>query len=72
MINFEIDSTDIDDLKTTNNSSILGDIKKIAGDILKKGGKVIIKRSYMNSPDDFIKGFTSKEDFDNWWDDVVK
>jgi len=72
MINFEIDVTDIEDLKEKNNSSILGDIKKVAGDILGKGGKVIIKRSYMNSPDDFIKGFTSKKDFDNWWDNVVK
>lgn len=71
MINIEIDITDIEDLKKANNSTILDDFKKIAGDIIEKGGKAIIKRSYTNAPDDFIKGFTSRKDFDTWWDNIV-
>jgi len=71
MINFEIDTTDIEDFKIENNSNELDTIKKLAGDILDKGGKVIIKRSYVNAPDDFINGFSSKVKFEAWWDSII-
>ena len=67
MLNFELDATDIEDLKVDNNSSILNDFNRIANEVLDKGGKVIIKRSYINAQDDFIKGFSTKNDFNQWW-----
>lgn len=68
MLNFELDATDIEDLKVENNSTILGGFKEIANEVISKGGKVIIKRSYINAEDDHIKDFTSSKVFNDWWE----
>ena len=71
MISIQIDITDLQDLKVGNQSATLQGLKATCENVLRDGGRVIIKRAYINAPEEFVCGFNTQEEFNPWWNRVV-
>ncbi len=67
MIELQIDITDIEDAKNANNGVLIDSIASTAKEVLESSGRVIIKRSYCNAPDDIFRVYSSADTFEKDW-----
>ena len=56
MIEIQIDIIDLEDIKATKNAVVASSIATTAKEVLNAGGRVVLKRSYCNAPDDIFRG----------------
>lgn len=67
MIDFQLDITDLQDLKFEKNKFMEQDILDLGKKHLDAGNRIIIKLSYVNASDDIIHEFTQEEKFEEFW-----
>lgn len=67
MLDLQLDITDLEDLMSTKNSFMQQEFLNLARAHLGYGNRVVIKRTYMNSPSDFIRAFTTVQEFETFW-----
>lgn len=67
MIVLQIDITDIEDAKAENNRVALDSILSTVKEVLAASGRVVLKRSYCNAPDDIFRVYSSAETFEREW-----
>lgn len=67
MIELQIDVTDLEDIRAAKNSVAKSSIASAAAEVLRGGGRVILKRSYCNAPDDIFRVYGSAEAFEKDW-----
>jgi hypothetical protein len=67
MIEIQIDITDLEDARLSNNSSARKNILSAAKEVIESGGRVVLKRSYSNAPDDIFKVYGNSVDIDRDW-----
>ncbi len=72
MIDLQLDITDLEDLKHEKNEFMQKDILELSQKHLGAGNRIVIKRSYLNAPDEFIKAFRSQDAFENFWESLFK
>ncbi len=67
MIELQIDITDLEDVKSTNNAVVTNSIAATAKEVLGAGGRVVLKRSYCNAPDEIFRVYANAEAFEQDW-----
>jgi hypothetical protein len=67
MIELQIDITDLEDIKSANNAVVTNSIAETAKEVLGAGGRVVLKRSYCNAPDEIFRVYASAEVFEKDW-----
>ena len=67
MIVLQIDITDIEDAKVEYNRVALNSILSTVKEVLAASGRVVLKRSYCNAPDDIFRVYSSSETFEKEW-----
>lgn len=67
MIEIQIDITDLEDLKSANNTVVMNSIAASASAALGVGGRVVLKRTYCNAPDDMLLTYTAADVFEKDW-----
>ena len=67
MIVLQIDITDIEDAKVENNRVALNSILSTVKEVLTASGRVVLKRSYCNAPNDIFRVYSSAETFEKEW-----
>jgi hypothetical protein len=63
MIEIQIDLSSLEDVRSTSNSVVRQSIESAAREVLNSGGRIVVKRSYENAPDDIFRVFTDAESF---------
>jgi hypothetical protein len=69
VIELQIDITDIEDIKSTNNAAVISSIAATAKEVLGVGGRVVLKRSYCNAPDEIFRVYAAAEVFEKDWNE---
>lgn len=67
MIDLQLDITDLEDLQHELNMFMEQDLLEYGKKHLAAGNRIVIKRSYVNAPDDFIQAFTDEQKFETFW-----
>jgi hypothetical protein len=67
MIDLQIDITALEDFKSTKNVNVTTSIAATAKEVLNTGGRVVLKRSYCNFPDEIFRVYTTAEAFEKDW-----
>jgi len=67
MIELQIDITDLEDIRTAKNSDAKSSVGSPAVEVLHGGGRVVLKRSYCNAPDDIFRVYTNPDVFEKDW-----
>jgi len=67
MIELQIDVTNLEDIRATKNSVAKSSIAAAATEVLRGGGRVILKRSYCNAPGDIFRVYERAEAFERDW-----
>ena len=67
MIELQIDVTDLEDIRAAKNSVARSSIAAAAAEVLRGGGRVVLKRSYCNAPDDIFRVYGDAEAFEKDW-----
>ena len=67
MIELQIDITDLEDIKSTNNTVVTDSIAATAKEVLGAGGRVVLKRSYCNAPDEIFRVYAAADAFEKDW-----
>ena len=67
VIDLQLDITDLEDLRHEKNKFMENELLGYGKKHLDAGNRIVIKRSYVNAPDDFIRAFTSSEKFEEFW-----
>ena len=67
MIELQIDITDLEDIKSANNVVVIGSIAATAKEVLVAGGRIVLKRSYCNAPDEIFRVYAVAEVFEKDW-----
>lgn len=69
MIELQIDVTDLEDIRTAKSSVVKSSIASAAAEVLRGGGRVVLKRSYCNAPDDVFRVYVNADAFEKDWQD---
>jgi hypothetical protein len=69
MIEIQIDITDLEDVKSANNAVAISSIAAAAKQVLSAGGRVVLKRSYCNAPDEIFRVYAAVEAFEKDWNE---
>lgn len=64
---FIIDVTDVEDWKVSGNTPVLESVASEATKTLESNGRVVLKRSYDNAPDDVYKIYNDPREFERDW-----
>lgn len=67
MIDLQLDITDLEDLKLEKNKFMEKELLDFGKKHLQAGNRIVIKRSYVNAPDDLVRAFTQEEKFEQFW-----
>ncbi|GAB3309175.1 hypothetical protein [Haliea atlantica] len=67
MIDLQLDITDLEDLQHEQNKFMEKELLDYGKKHLAAGNRIIIKWSYVNAPDDFIRAFTDQQQFETFW-----
>ena len=67
MIDLQLDIDDLGDLRAEKNKFMESELLDLGRKHLDAGNRIVIKRSYVNAPDDFIRAFTNSEKFEEFW-----
>tara|TARA_Y100000034_G_C6536985_1_gene231528 strand:- start:8 stop:238 length:231 start_codon:yes stop_codon:yes gene_type:complete len=68
MIEMQIDITDLEDAKTEGNRVVISSIASTAKEVLGASGRVVLKRSYCNAPDEIFRVYGSTDTFEKDWE----
>ena len=69
MIEIQIDLSNLEDVRSTSNSVVRKSIESAVREVLNSGGRIVLKRSYINAPDDIFRVITDAESFTATWND---
>lgn len=67
VIELQIDISDVSDIAAARNIVVSNAIAATAKEVLGAGGRVVLKRSYCNAPDDEIREYSVAETFEKDW-----
>lgn len=67
MIELQIDVTDLEDIRSDKNGVAKSSIASAAAEVLRGGGRVVLKRSYCNAPDEIFRVYGNAEAFEKDW-----
>ena len=67
MIELKIAITDLEDIKSANNVVVISSIAATAKEVLGAGGRVVLKRSYCNAPNEIFRVYAATEVFEKDW-----
>lgn len=68
MIELQIDITSLEDVRATRNVIVAKSIVAAAIGVFDAGGRVVLKRSFCNAPNEMFRVFEDAEAFKNYWD----